>query len=177
MRHDKINALYYPDMDVDQTTLKKTILLFDELVPTRLIEKLNIKDVVRYRKDFEKAREEFLEYLSTLQAKQANISVDSDYADAIEKLIKIEIIPAANNFRNKIQTIDESFFGSLAKGTIGAVGGSGGLNIFGDLSWEKIILLGGAVGTYILKTTIDSILAKRAVKRECSISYILSLDT
>lgn len=31
MRHDKINALYYPDMDVDQTTLKKAILLFDEI--------------------------------------------------------------------------------------------------------------------------------------------------
>lgn len=26
MRRDKINALYYPDMYVDQTTLKKAIL-------------------------------------------------------------------------------------------------------------------------------------------------------
>lgn len=31
MRHNKINALYYPDMDVDHTTLKKAILLFDEI--------------------------------------------------------------------------------------------------------------------------------------------------
>src|SRR5690242_7277015 len=31
MSRAKINALYYPDMDVDQTTLKKAILLFDEI--------------------------------------------------------------------------------------------------------------------------------------------------
>ena len=31
MSREKINALYYPDMYVDQTTLKKAILLFDEI--------------------------------------------------------------------------------------------------------------------------------------------------
>lgn len=80
-------------------------------------------------------------------------------------------------FKNKLQTIDESFMDSLAKGLIaGPIGGGSTLHLLTDLSLEKIIYLGGAISAYILKSAIDDFLAKRALKRECSISYILSLD-
>lgn len=151
--------------------------IFDELLPTECIEQLDIKDVVAHRKKTEKARIEFLEHLSLLQAKQASIGVDGDYAGAIDKIIKTEIIPAANKFRNQLRTIDEKSFGSLIKGTLtGLLGGSSAISIFADLSWEKIILLGPPIGVYILNQVIDHILSERALRRECSISYVLSLD-
>jgi hypothetical protein len=74
------------------------------------------------------------------------------------------------------QPLDDSLFGAIAKGVIGAVGGSSGVALFGDLSWHKIILLTGAASAYAANATIDAILAGRAAKRECSLSYILSLD-
>jgi hypothetical protein len=38
------------------------------------------------------------------------------------------------------------------------------------------VVLAGVAGAYMAGAAIDAFLAKRAAKRECSISYILSLD-
>lgn len=150
--------------------------IFDELVSTEKLKKISVADAIRYRKTSEKARQEFLEHLNLIQTKQATIGVGGDYAGAIDKLVTTEVKPAVQTFRNKLQTIDESLFGAVAKGIIGAAGGSSVVTLFGDLSWQKIIALAGASAAYVAKATIDAILAKRAATRECSISYILSLD-
>jgi hypothetical protein len=150
--------------------------IFDELVSTEKLRKLSIADAIRYRKASEKARHEFLEHLTLIQTKQVAIGVDGDYAGAIDKLVTAEIKPAVRAFRNRLQTIDESLFGAVAKGIIGSAGGTSVVTLFGDLSWEKIIALTGASAAYMAKATIDAILATRAATRECSISYILSLD-
>jgi hypothetical protein len=135
-----------------------------------------LRDAIRYRKASEKAREEFVEHLSAIQSKQANIGIDGNYAGAIEKLIAEEIRPAVQTFKGKLRTIDESLFGAIAKGVIGAAGGSSVVTLFGDLSWQKIVALAGAGAAYMAQATIDAILAERSARRECSVSYILSLD-
>jgi hypothetical protein len=147
--------------------------LFDELVPVKHLEAMTFSEVVDYRKASEGAREQFLEYLGSIQAKQADLESDSDYAVTINKIVKAEILPAAHNFRNKLQTITESLYGALASGALAGVAGSAGLSFFGDVPWEKLLLLAGA---YVGKVAIDGILATRTAKRECSISYVLSLD-
>jgi hypothetical protein len=150
--------------------------IFDELVPVERLEEMTFNDVIGYRKASEKAREEFLEHLGVIQAKQASIGADGDYSGAINQIVKTEIIPAALGFKNKLQSISEALFGSLAKGAVGYAGSSVGLSVFGDLSWEKLLGLAGVTGAYIAKAAIDALLAQRAAKRECSISYVLSLD-
>jgi hypothetical protein len=92
--------------------------------------------------------------------------LDGDYAGSIEKIITTEIKPAVQSFRNKLRTIDESLFGAVAKGLVGAAGGSSALTLFGDLSWPKILALTGAGAAYAAKATIDAILAEtRGQKR------------
>lgn len=150
--------------------------VFDELVDAERLEKMTFAEVIRYRKAAQTAREEFLEHLGAIQTKQAIIGSDCDYAAAIDRVVKTEILPAARSFKKKLQGIDESLYGALAKGAVGYIGSSAGVSLFGDLSWEKLIVLAGPAGAYIAKAAIDAILAKRAAKRECAISYILSLD-
>jgi hypothetical protein len=150
--------------------------IFDELIPAETANKIKVEDAVRYRKASESAREEFLEHLGEIQTKQGSIGVEGDYRGEIEKLVNTEIRPAVGTFRKRLLAIDDAMFGSLAKGAIGALGGSSALQIFGDLSWQRIIGLAGGVGAYMAKAAIDAFLAKRAAKRECSISYVLSLD-
>ena len=150
--------------------------IFDELISPDRLREIKPADAIRYRKASEKAREEFLEHLSVIQSRQAGIGLDGDYTAAIEKLIATEIRPAVQTFKNKLRTIDESLFGAVAKGVVGAVGGSSVMTLFGDLSWQKIIALGVAGGAYLGKAAIDAFLADRAARRECSISYLLSLD-
>jgi hypothetical protein len=149
--------------------------ILDEVLPDQKLRQLRLIDVIRYRKNSEDAREAFLEHLSTIQQKQGQIPRDGDYESALKKLIETEIRPAVRVFRNKLETVYESLFGSLAKGVVGVVGGSV-LSVFGDLSWEKVLLLAGGGAVYLAKSSIDALLAERAVRRECSISYILSLD-
>jgi hypothetical protein len=134
---------------------------------------MTFKEVIGYRKASESAREEFLEHLSGIQAKQAVIGIDGDYRGAIERIVNTEIVPAVRNFRNKLATINESFYGALAKGVVGF---SAGLNLLGELSWEKLLSLAGLAGAYIARSGIDAILSQRAVRRECSIAYLLDLD-
>jgi hypothetical protein len=57
-----------------------------------------------------------------------------------------------------------------------ALGGTALIDVFMSLSWEKLLLLGGAAGAYLINAAIESILAETAARRECSISYILALD-
>ena len=151
--------------------------IFDELIPAERLEKLGFPEVIRYRKESEKAREAFLEYLAVLQAKQAEIGLDGDYAGAIEKLVTTEIVPAACRFTNELATIADSLFGTLAKGVVGVAGSSTALQLFGELSWEKLLGLAAAAAAYVTKVGIDGILADRKARRDCSISYILSLDS
>ncbi len=195
MTRDPINVFYYPDFWVDYTTLIKAILLFDEpeknklqitdlsfaifdeLIPAETLKQLTIPDAIRYRKASDEAREGFLEYLSAIQAKQASIGLDGDYVGTINRLMTSEILPAARTFRKKLQSIHESLFGTLATGALGFLGTSpAALSIFGELSWKTLLPLAGAAGAYMGKAAIDAFLAERATKRECSISYILSLD-
>lgn len=61
-----------------------------------------------------------------------------------------------------------------AAGAAALIGSS--ISVFGELSWEKIAAFGAATSAYMVKSGIDALLADRALRRECSISYILSLD-
>jgi hypothetical protein len=151
--------------------------IFDELIPAERLEKLGFPEVVRYRKESEKVREAFLEYLAVLQAKQADIELDGDYAGATEKLVRTEIVPAARKFKNELADIADSLFGKLAQGVVGFAGSSSALQLFSDLSWEKLLALAAATAAYLTKAGIDGILADRKARRDCSISYILSLDS
>jgi hypothetical protein len=169
-----IDKLQPADNRIQVTDL--SFAIFDELISTERLQRLKIGEVLAYRKKSGAAREEFLEHLGVIQTKQANIGLDGDYAEAIRQLIATEVMPAVRTLKNKMQTIDEALFGAVAKGLIGAAGGSSAITLFSDLSWPKIIGLAGTAAAYVAKATVDAILAERVAKRECSISYILSLD-
>jgi len=150
-----------------------TFAIFDELVPTELLERLDIGQVIRYRKASEKHREAFLEHVAVLHAKQDPFGTEGDYAAEINKLVITEILPAAREFRNKLQTTRETLFGALVKEAIGAPNVPVLLGLLGYLSLGNLLT---AAGVYVAKAPIDQTLAERGVRRECSISYILSLD-
>ena len=69
---------------------------------------MKLSEIVAYRKKADSAREEFLQHLAVLQAKQGNLGDDIDYNAAVTKIVQTEIIPAARTFRNKLQAIDEA---------------------------------------------------------------------
>ena len=150
--------------------------IFDELVSGEILDKMTFEDVIRYRSESGKARDEFLEYLAILQQKIGLIEVGEEYPVAIGNLIKSEILPAATVFKNKLQTIAEAFYGSLVKGVVSAGGMACGVQVFGDISLGKIIALAGLSTAYVGNAAIDALLAERSVSRDCSLSYVLSLD-
>ena len=179
--HDLLGAKYaraIKNLEPVKNCIQVTDLsfaIFDELIPSERLETMTMREIVSYRKASEKAREEFLEYLGLIQLKQAAIGVDGDLSGEIEKIVKTEIVPAVRTFKNKLASIDDDVYRSLAKGILGSIGGTGGINLFGDLSWVNIAAFSLA-STYVGISAIEGFFAQRAVKRECSISYILSLD-
>lgn len=165
------------DTDAKIPVTDLSFAIFDELLPAERLEALSFKDIVNYRKESEKAREAFLEYLAALQAKQGTIDKNGDYSAAIKKLIVTEIIPAATRFKNQIDEVYSKLFGSLATGTLVSLGGgSAALQILGDLSWPNLLHLAGLAGAAIGKAAIEAKQAIRGAHRDCAISYVLRLD-
>ena len=155
--------------------------VFDELIPSEVLIKMTIPEVVRYRKDSTKAREEFLEHLSVLQVKQGEIKPDEDYNAAVSKIVMTEILPAATAYRKRLEGIGEAFLGNLAKSAWTAVGtmpvGAVGLTLFGALSWPHLLALAGPTAARVGIAAIDAYIASRSATRECALSYVLSLDS
>lgn len=155
--------------------------IFDELIPSAVLEKMNFSDVVRYRKESAQARDEFLEHLFILQAKQGTIKPEDDYNAAVSKIVMTEIMPAATTYRKKLEGIGETFLGSLVKSAWTAVGtipvGAVGLTLFGALSWPHLLALAGPAAAVVGNAAIDALLASRTATRECAISYILSMES
>lgn len=108
-----VNRIDPANLKIQATDL--TFAIFDELVSPERLEKLSFDQIIRYRKASEGAREDFLEYLSALQARQSGIGIDGDYAGVVEKIVTSEIIPAARDFRNKLATIGDFCLGQWPK--------------------------------------------------------------
>jgi len=150
--------------------------IFDELVPVESLEQLSFTNVVNYRKETETAREAFLEHLAALQVKQGAVDERGDYSGAVKDIVVADIIPAAREFRNHLDGVYRKLFGSLAASTLGYLGGSAGLHIFGDVSWVNLLRLAGLAGAAIGRAAIEAKQAVRALHRDCAISYLLGLD-
>jgi len=157
-------------------TTDLSLAIFDELVPPQILGALDIPDVVKYRKESEAPREAFLEQLAALHAKLGQVPAGGDLNQSITKIIDAEIRPAATEFRNKMQAIQERLYGGIAKGTLLWVGGSGLVQLFGDLSWTNLLTLATGAAAYAATHMVDEFIERRAAQRECAISYLLDLE-
>jgi hypothetical protein len=141
-------------------------------------------ELLKYRKESKNEREAFLEYIIALQAKIGDVPVGEDYGRAVSRMIDTEVIPAARQYRSRLESIRDRLFGSVAKdavkGVVGTAAGTAGLEIFGDLSWARLLSLAaiaaGAASIAFGKATIDALVDTRAAKRECALSYLLDLE-
>ena len=104
------------------------------------------------------------------------MSQGNDYGSVIAQIVAAEIVPAAKQFRNKLDGIYEQLFGKIAANVLTYLGGSAGLQLFGDLSWVKLLELAGVAGGALAATAIDAKQRMKAATRECAISYVLGLD-
>ena len=153
-----------------------SLAMFDEVVPTELLENLEIPEIVKLRKESATAREGFLEHLSALQARIGNVPRDGDYALLIEKTLSTEVRPAAKEFRDKLRTIEERLFGKVAKTAVAWALSPAVVQVFGDITWQKILGLAGGAVAVIAGEAIDAHIEKRAARRDSVISYLFDIE-
>jgi hypothetical protein len=148
----------------------------DELVPAQKLEQLTFGEVIAYRKESESAREAFLEHLITLQAKVGSVPSDGDYQKTIERIVTTEIRPAARTFQNKLDTIYEKLKGKIVGGTLTWAGSSAAIQIFGGITWERVLLGAIAAGAYVTAQAVDALVDAQAASRDSAVSYLLDLE-
>lgn len=169
-------AMHNSDLDKSIPITDLSLAIFDRLLPTKSIQNLDMHEVVKYRHKFNMQRRELMDQMDSLRLKQSLIAEDDDYEIAINKIITQEVLPAVKKYRDELKTINDGFFAELAEDLLNWIGGGAGLSLFVDLNWNQILNLGLAASANIAKKAIKGILSERKVKRECSFSYILSLD-
>jgi hypothetical protein len=153
-----------------------SLAIFDEFLPNELVAELNIQDAITLRKDSGSAREVFLEHLATLQARIGAIPVDGNYTAAIEKIITTEIRPGAAEYRNELVTIREKLIGKVVGAAVGWACSPALVQVFGDITWEKILGAGLLAGGFVATEAIGAHVEKRAARRDCALSYLLDLE-
>lgn len=153
-----------------------SLAILDEIVSPEALKKLDIKDAIKLRNESSSVREEFLEHLFLLQSKIGEVPTDGNYAASIQKIIATEVRPAASEFRKKLSTIQEKLYGKIAGAAIAWAGSPAIVQIFGDITWPKLLQLAGAAGIYIVKEAIDARVEERAARRDCAISYLLDIE-
>jgi hypothetical protein len=157
-------------------TTDVSLAILEELLPPERIAQMTVEDAIKYRKESESARDAFLEYLMTLQAKLNHVPENSDFGAEIDRLVTTEIRPAARVFRNKLDSIYEGLVGKVVSGAVVWAGSSAALQFFGDISWHGLLGTTAAAGAYLIPRVVDSLAAVRAVRRECAVSYLLDLE-
>ncbi len=153
-----------------------TFAVIDELLPLERLNKLSMKDLLRYRKQSADSREHFLEHMAAIHTKLGEVDETGDYQAAINKIMVTEIRPAARDFQNSLAKIDDGFVAAIEKGGFAALGGSSLVQLFGALSWTTILSLAAAGAAFVGSAALDAYFADRAARRGSSVSYILSLD-
>ena len=169
------------DANLPATDISLAIL--NEVLPAATVEGLKPAEVLRYRKESTSAREAFLEYVVALQARIGSTQVGEDYRRSISRMIDAEVRPAAREYRNRLQVIREKLFGAIAAdawaGVATAGVGTAGLEVFGDLSWPRLLSLAataaGGASVFMGKAAIEAFVESRSAKRECALSYLLEL--
>lgn len=151
--------------------------ILDELVPAEVLSTITIPDAIKYRKESESARDAFLEHLLTLQAKLGQVPADGDYATTIRKIIATEVRPAAREFGNKLDTIYEKLLGKMKSAAVVAAGSPAVVQIFGDITLEKLLaLVALPAAAFVAREGIQALDEIRAARRDCALSYLLDLE-
>jgi hypothetical protein len=126
------------DTPVEVPVTDLSFAVLDEVLPADTLQGLKVSELLRYRKESTNAREAFLEYVIVLQAKIGDVRVGEDYGRSVSHMIDTEVRPAARQYRSRLESIRGKLFGSVAKDALtsaaGAVAGTAGLEVFGDLS-------------------------------------------
>jgi hypothetical protein len=156
-----------------------SLAILDELVPSERLCKMTYADVIKYRRESERAREAFMEHLAVLRNKLAATSANESFETAIRKLIDSDIRPAATKFKQEMTTIYEGLFGSLAKRSLIGIAGAAAAastHLFGDLSWQRLCAMSAGAGAVLGPAAIDAYLEARKAHRECAFSYLLDIS-
>lgn len=159
------------------TATDLSLAILDELVPSHVLASITIDDAIKYRKESELARDGFWEHLLALQAKLGDVPMGGDYVATIDKIIATEVRPAATVFRNKLNAIYEKFLGQITGAAVLAAGSPAVIQIFGDVTLEKLLLFGVVpTAAIVAKDAIDALIALRSAGRDCAFSYLLDLE-
>ena len=151
--------------------------IFDELVPREIASAMTPRDAIKYRKETQGAREAFLEQVAALHGKQASIGEGADYAAAVRSIVLNEILPAARDFKNRVDKAYETLLGSMAaRAATYASTGAAVLSIFGHMSWPNLIYLAGLAGAAALQEGVKAEVSTRAARRECAVAFLLNLE-
>jgi hypothetical protein len=155
-----------------------SLAIFDELVPAELLSTMTVDDAIKYRRESEPARDAFLEHLLVLQAKLGQVPADGEYSATIRKIVTTEILPAATEFRNKLDTIYEKLLGKIKGAALAAAGSPAIVQIFGDITMEKLLfMVVMPAAAYVGAEAFQALTEIQATSRHCALSYLLNLDS
>lgn len=151
--------------------------ILDDILLSDNLKKRKIKDLLKYRKKHKNELIEFRCYLAELQHKIEKEPFDAEIEKEVSKLISLEVMPKAREYRERLIKSWENLFGSLAK-SIGRPGWKAmTMLVLWGLPLDKLVTMGSiaALGAWAAPSVVDFIIERRKISRTNGLAYLLKI--
>lgn len=115
--------------------------LLEEMIPRQVIDETPFEALIQYRQEMSAEFREFRSYLVSLQTELESNPGQAGFTDEIEDLIKVKVLPKADEARKSAQAAWEKIFGKITEGVLNDVGVLT-VSYMTGLTFEQILLLG-----------------------------------
>ena len=181
--HELLAAKYGRCVNSDEFTIPhgtkisyiaETIL--DDLLVSDTLSHRTIGDVLIFREKNAGLLQDFRHYLRELQYKVENEPFTPEFERELQRLLNLEVLPKATEYKRSLRESWESLFGSLVvRGTAGAVGMTAA--ILKEVPFDRLITVGTAAGLagWLTASVVSFLEERRNHIRRNGLAYLLKL--
>lgn len=152
--------------------------IFDELIMEENLKNRSISDLLKFKKRHKEELRNFNDYLLNLQQILENEVYSEKFEVELQKLLHLEVLPRANNYKEELKRSWEDLFGSIISriDTKNILLGLSVLVLKGA-SLEALATAGaiGTISSWLTPPVSDFMIKRRRIKRNNSLAYLLNL--
>jgi hypothetical protein len=154
--------------------------VLDRMIPAEVLERVSVAQVVELRKATRGAYASFRDHLLALHSKLDSEEWNEQLEREVDRLLRQEVIPLAQDFESESSRIIEELLGSIYKEAVKSITpatvSTVALNALLGLSWAEILVLGCALmASKVLPHLRDVYQESRNLRRRNALTYLMEL--
>lgn len=182
--HDLLLAKYDRVAATEQMELPSGVKLtylahtaMDALLTPEVLDRCSVEDIVKYRDQNRALLEDFRIYMREVQQKIECEPATAEFQREVDRLLDLELLPLAKEYRDGISRAWEKLFGSIEVRGAQTAAALAAVCLV-EMPFEQLLTVGAATAGagWLSQSVVDFINERREVRRNNGLSYLLRLS-